>query len=60
MELSPTFKVGGRSLVLTGTYVTDFRASYDVSPDGRRFVLVRALASARPDQVTVLLNAIPR
>jgi hypothetical protein len=32
----------------------------DVSPDGRRLVLVRAVESDRPDQVSVLLNPLPR
>jgi hypothetical protein len=40
--------------------VRDIRAAYDVSPDGRRFLLLRELEPDRPGELTVVLHALDR
>jgi len=58
VKLSPTFQAGqGRRLFLdpayrgAGSSLSD--RTYDVSPDGRRFVMIRNLDESRPSLVVV-------
>jgi serine/threonine-protein kinase len=54
---TPTFTPGARRMLFSGSFVTDLRANYDVSPDGRRFVLLRELDRDRTDELRVVLHA---
>jgi serine/threonine-protein kinase len=54
---TPTFTPGARRMLFTGSFVTDLRANYDVSPDGRRFVLMREPDRDRTDELRVVLHA---
>jgi serine/threonine-protein kinase len=54
---TPTFVPGARRTLFTGSFVTDLRANYDVSPDGRRFVLLREIDRDRTDELRVVLHA---
>ena len=51
------FSPGARQALFTGSFVTDLRSGYDVSPDGRRFVLLRELDRDRSDELRVVLHA---
>jgi Tol biopolymer transport system component len=57
IEPGPTFRAGARRALFTGTFVTDLRSGYDVSPDGRRFVLLREKDRDRTDELRVVLHA---
>ena len=55
VSLSPTFSLGKRETVLDGTYVANMvHANFDVSPDGKEFLLLRQAGS--PPAVVVVLN----
>lgn len=50
VETSPTFSVGWSGPVFFGNYAsTPFGASYDISPDGQRFLVLRDVSSAPED-----------
>jgi hypothetical protein len=56
-----TGEIGAPELLFTGPYrssPTGFWSEYDVSSDGRRFLMVRLEDSAPPEAVHVVLNAI--
>ena len=55
IQTSPTFHAGTPRVVFTG----DYMSVYDLSPDGKRFLMVKPPADrqkAPMDQVTVVLN----
>jgi len=54
VQTSPAFGAGTPKVLFKGT----FASSYDVSPDGKRFLMVKppAASLAPTDQVTVVLN----
>jgi serine/threonine-protein kinase len=56
-EPGATFKPGVRQTAFIGSFMTDLRSGYDVSPDGRRFVLIRELDRDRTDELRVVLHA---
>ncbi len=45
--LEPTFSAGVPELLFSGPYVNVFGYSYDISPDGQRFLLLRPVSIAR-------------
>ena len=57
IEAGAAFKPAARQALFSGLFETDLRNGYDVSPDGRRFVLVRALDRDRTDELRVVLHA---
>jgi eukaryotic-like serine/threonine-protein kinase len=52
---TPALAVGARDVVFTGPFATDvYHPNYDVSPDGKEFVMVRPVEENR--QLVVVLN----
>ena len=51
-----TFDVGEIQLLFSWNLAPGFRWPYDVSSDGRRFLLNRGMAAAETDPMTVVLN----
>ena len=45
--LEPTFSAGVPELLFSGLYVNVFGYSYDISPDGQHFLLLRPVSNAR-------------
>jgi len=57
ITVSPTLAVGTRRRVLAGRYVREpLRSNYDVTPDGKTFVMLRAGAVSTGANLTILLN----
>lgn len=59
VETSPNLTLGTATLLFEGVYNlrTDSGVSYSVSPDGKRFLMVRRAAQLHaPDSVNVILN----
>ena len=58
LQPDPTFVAGNPHVVFEGRYFTGGGRSFDVSPDGRRFLMIKeaAAAVASPPQLTVVLN----
>ena len=52
VQTSPAFRAGAPKVLFQGTYV----ASYDVAPDGKRFLMIKPPAISSTGQVTVVLN----
>jgi serine/threonine protein kinase/Tol biopolymer transport system component len=54
VQTSPAFRAGTPKMLFQGNYVN----SYDVAPDGKRFLMIKPPATAQSptDQVTVVLN----
>jgi serine/threonine-protein kinase len=54
VQTSPAFRAGTPKVLFQGTYA----GSYDVAPDGKRFLMIKppAGAQAPTDQVTMVLN----
>jgi len=54
VQTSPAFRAGTPKVLFKGTYAS----AYDVSPDGKRFLMIKppATAQAPTDQVTVVVN----
>jgi eukaryotic-like serine/threonine-protein kinase len=53
-----TFSAGKPKVLFEGTYVPTPRSfpDYDVSPDGQRFLMLKAADEASPTQINVVLN----
>jgi hypothetical protein len=46
VALSPTFAIGGRRHLFSGSFVSSVRfREYDVAPDGQHFVMIRGRGS---------------
>jgi hypothetical protein len=58
VERASVFRLGARRALFTGRCLPDTRASHDVSPEDRHFLLVREFEPDRPDEVTVVLHAL--
>jgi serine/threonine-protein kinase len=60
VSLTPVFTAGRPSLVFEGPYeqrpLAGSAANYDVSPDGRGFVMIKMEEEPSPQQVLVVLN----
>jgi Tol biopolymer transport system component len=57
IRLSPTLSVGKPRVLFEGDFVEGpFMAGYDVSPDGRRFIMARGRSSAEGGEINVVLN----
>ncbi len=60
IETRPTLQVGTPRVLLEGAYASGFLsispASYDVTPDGQRFVMVKRGEESLPTQINVVLN----
>ena len=57
--MQPTFSAGKSKILFEGTYVPTPRSfpDYDVSPDGQRFLMLKADTQAQaPTQINVVLN----
>jgi hypothetical protein len=55
----PSFSAGKASVLFEGPYVLTPRSfqNYDVSPNGKRFLMLRATEQAQaPEQINVVLN----
>ena len=54
VRTSPGFAIGKRTVLFTGAYVSNSRhATYDVHPDGQRFVFVTSDRSEATDLILV-------
>jgi hypothetical protein len=53
-----TFSAGKPKVLFEGTYVPTPRSfpDYDVSPDGQRFLMLKATEQTAPMQINVVLN----
>ncbi len=58
IDRTPTFRLGARSVVFIESFVRDALGAYDVSPDGRRFLLLRDLEAGRVGELTVVQHAL--
>lgn len=47
ISTEPTFTIGSRKLLFHGPYINVPGYSYDISPDGKRFLLLKPLSNAR-------------
>lgn len=47
ITMEPTFPGGAPTLLFTGPYINVPGYSYDISPDGQRFLLLRPVSNAR-------------
>jgi hypothetical protein len=58
ITIEPTFGAGTPRLLFEGQYDYRFRprANYDVTPDGQRFVMVKASEREEAGQINVVLN----
>ena len=60
VETQPTFRPGATSLLFqkasAGRYFSDLNANYDVSLDGRRFLIVEPVDPFRPTEITLVQN----
>ena len=51
------FSAGSRRLLFEGDYEHfERRAEYDISPDGRRFLMIRTPPESAPRQINIVLN----
>ncbi len=57
VETKPTFSAEEPRLLFEGTYLQDANiTNYDVSPDGKRFVMIRPDEESTSTQIHVVLN----
>ena len=47
VSTKPTFSIGTRKLLFNGPYINVSGYSYDISPDGKQFLLLKPVSSAR-------------
>jgi len=53
----PTFKAGKARLLFEGHYENlSWEPNYDVSPDGQKFLMLKSLDNAPPNQINIVLN----
>ena len=52
----PELKLGKPRLLFEGDYLNVPGRSYDITPDGKHFILLRGTEAAAPTQVKVVLN----
>src|SRR5258705_198287 len=56
----PAFSAGAPRILFRGAYVAgDGLANYDVSPDGRRFLMVREGATLAPAATSLVITTLP-
>jgi hypothetical protein len=56
VQLLPAFSATAPRLLFEGTYKTSFPANFDVSPDGRRFIMIKPAATAATSSLVVVQN----
>ncbi len=57
VETKPTFSAEEPRLLFEGTYLQDLNTTnYDVSPDGKRFVMIRPDEESTLAQIIVIQN----
>ncbi|MDA2939177.1 hypothetical protein MYX75_13070, partial [Acidobacteria bacterium AH-259-A15] len=60
IKTEPTFTRGNPEVLFTGSYFIGFGRNYDISPDGQRFLMMKAgeqtEESSAPTQLIVVLN----
>jgi hypothetical protein len=59
VQTEPAFRLGTPKTLFRGTYVTG--VAWDISPDGKRFLMIKELASATtategPRKINIVLN----
>ena len=52
----PTLQIGVPRVLFRAQFARIQGKNYDVTPDGRRFLMVESVDSAPPREVTVILN----
>ncbi len=58
-ETEPTFSVGNPKVLFTGRYITDPGQQYDISPDGQKFLMMKAAEqteASAPHELIIILN----
>jgi Tol biopolymer transport system component len=56
VDTESNFTAGSPQLLFEGRYLPVVNRNYDVSPDGRRFVMVRSKGGTEPTELNVVLN----
>jgi serine/threonine-protein kinase len=56
VETQPAFQAGTPRLLFEGSHEVQIMRSYDVTPDGQRFVMIQPGARTLPTQLNVVLN----
>lgn len=59
VESGPVFRAGAPRVLFEGRYRVSsggLNQNYDVSPDGQRFVMIRAAGESGPPQIRLVLN----
>ena len=56
VSTEPDFTAGKPRILFEGPYETVTGGNYDVSPDGRRFVMIQSEEESTPKQIHVVLN----
>ena len=58
VTMQPAFSAGKPRVLFEGHYMMgpSSPANYDVSPDGQRFLMVKAREEATPTQINIVLN----
>ncbi len=55
IKTEPTFTAGSPVVLFTGRYTSAFVVNYDISPDGQRFLMIKAVEGST-GQINVVLN----
>ncbi len=55
IKTEPTFTPGSPEVLFTGRYTSGIAVNYDISPDGQRFLMIKA-DEGQPGQIHVVLN----
>ena len=56
VQLVPAFSASAPRLLFEGTYKTSFEANFDVSPDGRRFIMIKPATADAASSLVVVQN----
>ncbi|MHC4174202.1 MAG: hypothetical protein ACYTBX_09485 [Planctomycetota bacterium] len=57
VEIVPKFSVSAPEKLFSGRYEsTRVEANYDITPDGKRFIMIKAEEGSEPTQVNIVLN----
>ena len=56
VQMAPTFSAGTPAKVFDTRYFTGLGRSYDVSPDGQRFLMIKASGTEQAPSMVVVLN----
>ena len=56
IRTEPTFQAGAPRKLFAGNYVRGGGHQYDISPDGKRFLMIRRSENAEAAEIHVVLN----